>query len=112
MEKLNCIVKSHRHAEEILMGFLELGIRGATVIDGRGMGQIISADIPIFAGFKALFPVGGGSTYVVLSVMDDELVTRAVQLIDEVTGGLDQPGAGFLFTLPVSRVHGLAPEIG
>ncbi|MBW2525403.1 MAG: hypothetical protein JRI23_14550 [Deltaproteobacteria bacterium] len=111
MELLVCIVKNHRHAEDILTGFLELGVRGATVIDGRGMGQIVASDIPIFAGFKSLFPVGGGATYMVLSVMEAALTDRAIGVIDEVCGSLEKPGAGIAFTIPVSRVVGLAQEI-
>lgn len=111
MELLVCIVKSHRHAEDILTGFLELGVRGATVVDARGMGQIIATDIPIFAGFKTLFPVGGGATYGILAVMSVELVDRAIELVDEVCGGLEHPGRGFVFATPVHRVRGLAEEI-
>lgn len=111
MELLVCIVKSHHQAEEILTGFLELGVRGATVIDARGMGQIISTDIPIFAGFKALFPVGGGATYTLLSVMEEELTPRAMELVEEICGGLGRPGSGFVFAVPVSRVAGMAEEI-
>lgn len=111
MELLISIVKSHRHAEEILTGFLELGVRGATVLDGRGMGQIIATEIPIFAGFKSLFPVGGGATYVIIAVMDESLVERAIDLVDEICGGLERPGAGFVFSVPVGRVRGLAEEI-
>jgi nitrogen regulatory protein PII len=111
MKLLVCIVKNHRHAEDILTGFLELGVRGATVVDGRGMGQIVASDIPIFAGFKSLFPVGGGATYLVLSVMDAELSERAIKVIDEVCGSLDKPGAGIAFTIPVDEAYGLAEEI-
>lgn len=111
MELLFCIVKNHRHVEEILTGFLEIGVRGATVIDARGMGQIISTSIPIFAGFKSLFPVGGGSTYAILSVIEKELVPKVDRLIEEVCGNFNEPGTGFLFTVPVSHVRGMAGEI-
>ncbi len=111
MDLLVCIVKSHRHVEEILTGYLELGIRGATVLDARGMGQIIAADIPIFAGFRTLFPAAAGGTYLILSVLEAEQVERAERVIDEACGGLDRPGTGFCFTLPVKSARGLAGEI-
>lgn len=111
MKLLICIVKSHRQVEAILTGFVEIGVRGATVVDGRGMGQIIATSIPIFAGFKSLFPVGGGATYLVLSVLEDERVGKAQRLIEEVCGSFDEPGSGFMFTVPVSGAWGLAREI-
>jgi nitrogen regulatory protein PII len=101
----------HHILEEILTGFLEIGIKGATVLDARGMGQIIATDIPIFAGFKALFPGGSSGTYMILSVIEQDFIEPAIELADEVCGGLDAAGSGFLFTLPVSRVKGLAREI-
>ena len=53
-------VKGHRRVEGVMEGFLELGLPGATVVDARGMGQIVSTDLPIFSGFRTLFPGGGG----------------------------------------------------
>ena len=66
MELLCCVVNGHRMVEAILTGFLDIGIHGATVVDAKGMGEIITTQIPIFAGFKSMFPVGGGHTYLLL----------------------------------------------
>jgi nitrogen regulatory protein P-II 1 len=110
-ELLICIVKDHHLVEEILMGFLEQGIRGATVMDARGMGQILSTDIPIFAGFRSLFPGGSSGTYVIFSVLDSAQIDEAVTLAEEVCGDFSRPGSGVLFTVPVGRVKGLAAEI-
>jgi nitrogen regulatory protein PII len=111
VELLVCIVKNHRHVEDILTGFLDVGIRGATVLDARGMGQVIATSIPIFAGFKSMFAAGGASTYMILSVLEDEMVSKAVRVVEEATGDFDKPGTGFLFTAPVSLVRGMAKEI-
>jgi len=110
-ELLVCIVKDHHQVEEILTGFLELGIRGATVVDGRGMGQILSTDVPIFAGFKALFPGGSAGTYLILSVVEHDLVEDTIRLAEEVCGDFSRAGIGVLFTLPVQRIRGLAQAI-
>ena len=110
-ELLVCVVKDHHQVEEMLEGFLELGIRGATVLDGRGMGQILTTEIPIFAGFKSLFPGGTSGTYMILSVVNGEQVDEAIRLAEEICGSIDKAGAGFLFTVPVNRVQGLAEEI-
>lgn len=111
MELLHCIVKSHHHVEEILTGFLELGIRGATVVDVRGMGQIISKEIPIFAGFEALFPGGKSHTYLIMSVLEEEQVEEVIGMTREVCGDFSEPGSGIIFTTPVNRVIGMAAEL-
>ncbi len=108
MELLFCIVHGHRKVEELLTGFLDVGISGATVVDARGMGEILTTQVPIFAGFKSLFPVGGGHTYLIISALEDEQVEVAMDLIEEVAGSFEEPGSGILFTVPVARVKGLA----
>jgi hypothetical protein len=47
----------------------------------------------------------------VFSVIDDGLVDAAIALIQDVCGDLDSPGAGIVFTIPVTKVVGLAPEL-
>ncbi|PIR24615.1 MAG: hypothetical protein COX62_01270 [Deltaproteobacteria bacterium CG_4_10_14_0_2_um_filter_43_8] len=106
LELLVVIIKQSRYLDDILAGFMELGIKGATVIDSRGMGQILSADVPIFAGLKGLLPGGNIGSNVVLSVVTEEQVPEAVKLIEETCGGLSEKGNGFLFTVPVNTVSG------
>ena len=110
-ELLVCVVMDHHQVEEILTGFLELGVRGATVLDSRGMGSILGNEVPIFAGFRSLFPGSAAGNYVIVSVLSDELVGDAMRLADEVCGGFSKPGTGFLFTVPVKRMKGLAEEL-
>ncbi len=111
MQLLIVVVKDHHQVEDVLTGFLELGLRGATVIDVRGMGQIISSEIPIFTGFKSLFPGWGADTYMIMSVVDEQSREKAFQLAREVCDNFESPGSGIMFTVPVSHVEGLAEEI-
>ncbi len=111
MELLCAIVKHHRLVEEILTGYLDVGIHGATVLDAKGMGEILTTQVPIFAGFKSLFPVGGGHAYLVMSVVDDDLMEVAMGVVEEVVGDFAEPGTGIMFTIPLSRVKGLAGDL-
>jgi len=52
MKLLVFICNQPEKLEEILEGFLEVGITGATIIDSLGMGRILAAEVPIFAGLK------------------------------------------------------------
>ena len=71
-------IKGHRRVQRVLEGFLELGLPGATVIDAKGMGQIVSTELPIFSSFRALFPGGGEQSYLLLSVVREEQVEEAI----------------------------------
>lgn len=113
MELLIAVINQEDRLDDILSGFLELGITGATVIDSEGMGHVLSHDIPIFAGLQTLISRARPSNQTIFSVIDtDEKVQGAIALLRETCGDLDDPATGIVFTIPVSRVVGLAPELG
>jgi len=97
MELLIAVINQEEKLDEILSGFLELGITGATVVHSEGMGRVLSHDIPIFAGLQTL-----------LSRSRPQNVT----LFSVICGNLDDPATGIAFTLPLTRVVGLAGELG
>ena len=111
LEMLLVVVKDYRQLDMILEGFIELGISGATVIDARGMAQILRADVPIFAGLSSLFPGGSSDSHVIMSVLEGHRVEEVGRLIEDVCGDFSEPGSGIMFSLPVLRVRGLAGGI-
>ena len=111
MQLLVAVVNHAELVDDILAGFVELGITGATIVNSEGMGHVLSHDVPIFAGVRALAARSRPSNQTVFSVIDDEKLDDAIALIQEVCGDLAQPGAGIVFAVPVSRVVGLSPEL-
>jgi len=111
MVLLVCMLKDYRLLEDILLGFLEIGVTGATVFDARGMGQIIGSELPIFAALRGLFPGSAVDTHLLLTVATRETAQAALALIERLAGPLDSPGAGIAFTLPLEEIRGLKPEI-
>jgi len=112
MRLLVAVIHDADKLEEILSGFLELGITGATVLHSEGMGSVLSHDVPIFAGLQTLISGSRPQNRLVLSVVPENKVQPAVDLLQDVSGGLDEPATGIAFTLPVDAVFGLAPELG
>lgn len=106
------VLNQQEKLDEVLSGFVELGITGATIVDSVGMGRILAKDVPIFAGFQSLLSGSRPYNKTIISVADEEKVEKAIHLIEEICGPFDQPGAGILFTLPLDRVIGVKPEIG
>ena len=100
------VVKGHRRVELVMEGFLELDLPGATVIDAKGMGQIVSTELPIFSGFRSLFPGGGEESYLILSVLREGQVEEAVQMLRDVCGDFAEKGTGIVFTVPVTGFIG------
>ena len=99
-------VKGHRRVERVMEGFLELDLPGATVVDAKGMGQIVSTELPVFSGFRSLFPGGGEESYMILSVVTAELVDEAIGMLRDVCDDFTAKGTGIVFTLPVTGFVG------
>jgi nitrogen regulatory protein P-II 1 len=103
---LVAVVKGHRRVELVMEGFLELGVPGATVLDAKGMGQIVSTELPIFSGFRSLFPGGGEESYLILSVLTMDQADEAIGMLRDVCGDFVNKGTGIVFTLPVTGFVG------
>ena len=98
--------------EEVLEGYLEVGITGATVVDSLGMGHILASEVPIFAGFQAVFSSASAYNKTILSVIKEpSKVDEALDMIEEICGTLGDPGVGIAFTVQLDRVRGLMPEL-
>jgi len=109
---LVAVINEPEKLDEILSGFLELGVTGATILNSEGMGRLLSHDIPIFAGLQTLLSGSRPQNRMIFSVVPDPLVDPALELLQEVCGNLASPATGIAFVLPVERVVGLAPELG
>lgn len=113
MQLLVAVINQPEALDDILSGFLELGITGATVINSEGMAHVLTHDIPLFAGIQTLISRSRAQNYTIFSVIDEgEKVDAAFAVIQDVCGSLDEPGTGIMFTIPVTRVVGVAPELG
>ncbi len=112
MELLIAVINDVDRMDEVLAGFLEIGITGATILDSEGMGRVLSHDIPIFAGLQTLISRSRPQNQTLFSVIDDpRKVDGAIEVLQEVCGRLEDPATGIAITVPVSRVVGLAPEL-
>jgi nitrogen regulatory protein P-II 1 len=113
MQLLVAVINEPEALDDVLSGFLEIGITGATIINSEGMARVLTHDIPIFAGIQTLITRSRAQNYTIFSVIDDdEKVAAAFAVIQDVCGSMAEPGTGIVFALPVSRAEGVAPELG
>ncbi len=111
MQLLFAVINHEELVDDILAGFIELGITGATIIESKGMGRVLSREVPIFAGLRTLAASSRPANRTLFCLADDEKIDAAIALIQEICGSLDEPGAGIVFTVPVGRVVGLKAEL-
>jgi len=111
MKLLIFILNREELLEEVMEAYVEAGIEGATLLDSEGMGRFLAYEVPLFAGFKAFMKGNKPYNKTILSVVnDEEAVSRVKELVDEVVGGLENPGTGIMFTIPVDWAVGLIQE--
>lgn len=112
MQLLIAVINEEEKLDEILSGMVELGVTGATILNSEGMGRVLSHDIPIFAGLEALASRSRPQNQTIFSVIRDEKVDAVIALLQEICGDFDNGGTGIVLTIPVTRVVGLARELG
>lgn len=110
MELLVCVINREEELEQVLAGFVELEITGATVISSEGMGRFVSQGaLPVLAGLQSVIDAARPQNTTVFSVIaDPRKLEAAVAMIQQVCGDLGAPGTGIVFTVPVGRAIGLA----
>lgn len=110
MKLLVLILNRVDKLEEVLEGFVEIGITGATIIDSIGMGHVLSEEVPIFLGLRFMFAGAKPHNKTIISVIKDEKEKPAIKMLSKILGSLNQPGTGIVFTLPIESVKGMKPE--
>jgi len=111
MKLLILILNKVEKLEEVLEGFLEVGVTGATIIDSIGMGHVISEEVPIFAGLRFMFAGAKPHNKMIFSVITDNKEDLVIKILKNILGDLGQPWTGIVFTIPLDRVEGLKPEM-
>ena len=95
-----CIYKDYKKLEALLLACVEQGLPGGTLIDSRGMGQILCQDIPLFIHLRDRFPAADGDSYLFLSVVTDDQLEVCFELAERLG---QQASQGVAFSLPVGR---------
>ena len=112
MKLLIFVLNKEELLEDVLAAYVEAGIAGATILDSEGMGRFLTYEVPLFSDFKDFMKGNKPYNKTIFSVIRNEkLIAELEKLLDKVCGGLDEPGTGILFTLPVDYARGLVvPE--
>ena len=100
---------------ELLEAWEAAGARGITCINTTGLGNIRNnaeiADLPFYLSLADILKSKQHHHCTFFTVVDSEnLLEKLVQVAQDVTGGLDAPNTGILFTMPVSSVYGLSSD--
>lgn len=102
---LVAILKEVEIVDHVLQLFVDHDVRGATVLEARGMAEHLAAHMSLFAGFKSAFRAVGHSQ-LILTLVPTDRCDEVLELIRDAAGGMDNPGSGIAFALDVPAVVG------
>ena len=110
MYALFIVLNEVDYLEDILSGFLENEVSGATILDSQGMGSAIAnsnnSDIPFFSSLRMLIGDSHPYSKTIFTVLKDEsMVDKAVGVVQEVMGDIEGNGLGFMFSVPIANVY-------
>lgn len=99
----------------ILEAWERLGVRGVTILESTGLGRLkrsgLRDDMPLMPSLRDIFESNEEHHRTLLSVVEDEAkVDSMISAVQDITGDLDHGNTGFLFVVPVLRVHGLGKK--
>jgi hypothetical protein len=100
------ILKEVEFVDHLLALFVDHDVRGATVLEARGMAEHLAAHMSLFAGFRSAFKAVGHSQ-VLLTVVPADRTAEVLDLIRIAAGGMTAPGSGIAFALDVPAAIGL-----
>jgi hypothetical protein len=112
MYLLIAVINDETLLDELIMGWLDMGITGATVAETTDLLQLISYHIPIFAGFRAL--TSGGMRHnktLFTAIEDQETLDKAVSFLESVTAASGKPHQGVYFVTPLVAFKRLGCEV-
>lgn len=112
MNLLIVVMNNEELLDELITGWLDLGVTGATVIESTDSLQYISHNVPIFAGFRSLTSGGMRHNKTIFAVIESSgILDEAVAFLEALCRKAGTPHQGIYFILSLDRFDRLGREI-
>lgn len=104
-------LQDEAHSDDVLAAMIEIGITGATLINGTSMARKMAYEMPIFAGLSYMAQGKSKSSLVVIATLTHRHdATKLVLLLKENGIDLDKQGVGFLHLIKIEKTFGNPEE--
>lgn len=109
MKLLVLVLNKVEVLDDLLLALTSAQINGATIISSTGMAHALSGheEVPFLMGLRALLDPDREQNRTIFAVLSDDMVEKAIEVIEEVVGDLSRPDTGIVFTLPIDQVRGI-----
>lgn len=114
MEMFCLVLNKVECLEPILEEMLKHGYSGATVFDSTGMLRVLdgddNVDLPMYGLLRHIYSPERAKCKTMFAIIHQEQRQPLLDIINRITGGLDHPDTGIVFTVPVGYVEGIAKK--
>lgn len=102
LNKIECL-------DLLLKRLAESNIRGATILDSRGLAQSLveNDEFRFVASLRRFLDPGHRENKTIFMVIEKEKTELVSKITNEVTGGLSNPDSGVIFSIPVDYTEGI-----
>lgn len=112
MNVLFIVLNESEYLDDILDSFIEIGVKGATIIDSQGMGSAITnsgrGHDPFFGAIRSFLENSRPYNKTIFTVIEDEeVLENAIKTVKNIVGDINKPGVGLMFTVPVGNIYGM-----
>lgn len=112
MYLLTTVINNEALLNDLITGWLDIGISGATVIETTDVIQLISSNIPIFAGFRTL--TSGGMTHnktIFVAIEEKHLLDQAIAYLEAICQRSGKSHQGIYFVTPITQFGHLGQAV-
>lgn len=110
MKLLVCVLQKTELLEQLLNKLECAGIKGATVLQSKGIAVTLldsKKDIPFLGHLRSVLDPEREENCTIFIVLDEEKLSIAIKTIEETIGDLNKPNTGIIFTTPVDFAKGI-----
>lgn len=111
MYLLIVVINDEDLLEDLITGWLDIGITGATVMESTDLLQLISHHIPIFAGFRSFAGTGiRHNKTLLIGIETTKILDNAVEFLETVCKETRKTSRGNYFVIPMVKAGYLGAE--
>jgi len=110
MQLLFLVLNRVEKLEDLLKGFMNEGITGATIINSTGMIKELAGCMehqPIFGSPWMHINCDRKESKTIFMALDEEKLEKARKVIHQVIGDMSEPDSAAMFTIPIISAEGI-----
>ncbi|MBU1172603.1 MAG: hypothetical protein KKD44_23845 [Proteobacteria bacterium] len=112
MYLLTAVINNEELLDDLITGWLDIGISGSTVIESTDSLQLISHHVPIFAGFRVLTGGGMSRSKTLFTIIEEATILRqAVLYLKKICKETGKPHQGIYFVTKLADAGRLGLDV-